>query len=125
MSEDIRALVTRRGRYGSSAGPPVTAAVRHFLDAIKFEHHVFALPFAYVAMVLRRRRLAWLAHPASGDAGDGRRPTWRWRSTAWPIVHRRGNPRTARRHLPAASDPRPGGGRGGGGGRAAAALGTC
>jgi 4-hydroxybenzoate polyprenyltransferase len=27
-------------------------AVRHFLDAIRFEHTVFALPFAYVAMVL-------------------------------------------------------------------------
>ena len=27
-------------------------AVRHFLDAIKFEHTVFALPFAYIAMVL-------------------------------------------------------------------------
>ena len=27
-------------------------AVRHFLDAIKFEHTIFALPFAYVAMVL-------------------------------------------------------------------------
>ena len=27
-------------------------SVRHFLDAIKFEHTVFALPFAYVAMVL-------------------------------------------------------------------------
>ena len=26
--------------------------LRHFLDAIKFEHTVFALPFAYVAMVL-------------------------------------------------------------------------
>ncbi|MGH7301397.1 MAG: 4-hydroxybenzoate octaprenyltransferase, partial [Candidatus Rokuibacteriota bacterium] len=28
------------------------SAVRHFLDAIRFEHTVFALPFAYVAMVL-------------------------------------------------------------------------
>ena len=28
------------------------STVRHFLDAIKFEHTVFALPFAYVAMVL-------------------------------------------------------------------------
>ena len=28
------------------------SAVRQFLDAIKFEHTVFALPFAYVAMVL-------------------------------------------------------------------------
>jgi 4-hydroxybenzoate polyprenyltransferase len=26
--------------------------LRHFLDAIKFEHTVFALPFAYIAMIL-------------------------------------------------------------------------
>ena len=25
---------------------------RHLLDAIKFEHTVFALPFAYIAMLL-------------------------------------------------------------------------
>src|SRR4030095_6111772 len=30
----------------------VPGTLRHFLDAIKFEHTVFALPFAYVAMVL-------------------------------------------------------------------------
>jgi 4-hydroxybenzoate polyprenyltransferase len=30
----------------------VTTTLRHFLDAIKFEHTVFALPFAYIAMVL-------------------------------------------------------------------------
>ena len=28
------------------------SGLRHFLDAIKFEHTVFALPFAYIAMVL-------------------------------------------------------------------------
>ena len=26
--------------------------LRHFLDAIKFEHTVFALPFAFIAMLL-------------------------------------------------------------------------
>jgi 4-hydroxybenzoate polyprenyltransferase len=77
-------------------------AVRHFLDAIKFEHTVFALPFAYVAMVL---------------AADG----WpRWPTLLWVTLAMAGartlamavnrladrfidaaNPRTARRHLPA------------------------
>jgi len=76
-------------------------AVRHFLDAIKFEHTVFALPFAYVAMVL---------------AADG----WpAWPTLLWVTLAMAGartlamavnrladrfidaaNPRTARRHLP-------------------------
>jgi len=44
----------------------VPRTLRHFLDAIKFEHTVFALPFAYVAMVLAAggwpgaRVLAWV-----------------------------------------------------------------
>ena len=74
---------------------------RNFLDAIKFEHTVFALPFAYVAMVL---------------AADG----WpAWRVVVWVTLAMTGartlamsvnrladrlidasNPRTARRHLP-------------------------
>lgn len=77
-------------------------AVRHFLDAIKFEHTVFALPFAYVAMVL------------AADGWPG------WRTLLWVTlamasartlamaVNRladrfidAANPRTARRHLPA------------------------
>ena len=33
----------------------MSRTLRHFLDAIKFEHTVFALPFAYVAMVLAAR----------------------------------------------------------------------
>jgi 4-hydroxybenzoate polyprenyltransferase len=78
------------------------AAVRHFLDAIKFEHTVFALPFAYVAMVL------------AADGWPG------WHTVIWVTlamasartlamsVNRladrfidAANPRTARRHLPA------------------------
>jgi 4-hydroxybenzoate polyprenyltransferase len=81
----------------------VPSAFRNFLDAIKFEHTVFALPFAYVAMVL---------------AADG----WpAWRVVAWVTLAMTGartlamsvnrladrlidasNPRTAARHLPAA-----------------------
>jgi 4-hydroxybenzoate polyprenyltransferase len=78
-------------------------AVRHFLDAIKFEHTVFALPFAYVSMVL------------AADGWPG------WRTVIWVTLAMAGartlamsvnrladrfidaaNPRTARRHLPAA-----------------------
>ena len=77
-------------------------AVRHFLDAIKFEHTVFALPFAYVSMVL------------AADGWPG------WRTVVWVTLAMAGartlamsvnrladrfidaaNPRTARRHLPA------------------------
>ena len=75
--------------------------LRHFLDAIKFEHTVFALPFAYVAMVLA----------AGGWPG--------WRVVVWVTLAMAGartlamsvnrladrlidaaNPRTAMRHLP-------------------------
>jgi len=76
-------------------------AVRHFLDAIKFEHTVFALPFAYVAMVL------------AADGWPGW-PTLLWVTLAMAgartlamAVNRladrfidAANPRTARRHLP-------------------------
>ncbi len=77
-------------------------AVRHFLDAIKFEHTVFALPFAYMAMVL------------AADGWPG------WPTVLWVTLAMAGartlamsvnrlvdrfidaaNPRTARRHLPA------------------------
>ncbi len=78
------------------------SSFRHFLDAIKFEHTVFALPFAYVAMVLA----------ANGSPG--------WRVVIWITLAMVGartlamsvnrlvdrvldaeNPRTAHRHLPA------------------------
>jgi 4-hydroxybenzoate polyprenyltransferase len=77
------------------------SAVRHFLDAIKFEHTVFALPFAYVAMVL------------AADGWPG------WHIVIWVTLAMAGartlamsvnrladrfidaaNPRTAQRHLP-------------------------
>jgi len=74
---------------------------RHLLDAIKFEHTVFALPFAYIAMVL------------AADGWPG------WRIALWVTLAMAGartlamsvnrladrfidaaNPRTAGRHLP-------------------------
>ncbi len=48
-------LVFGGGSEGAVQAPfdrLVPSRVRHFLDAIKFEHTVFALPFAYIAMVL-------------------------------------------------------------------------
>jgi len=79
----------------------VPGTLRHFLDAIKFEHTVFALPFAYVAMVL------------AADGWPG------WRVAIWVTLAMAGartlamsvnrfadrmidadNPRTAGRHLP-------------------------
>ncbi|MFQ5898588.1 MAG: UbiA-like polyprenyltransferase [Candidatus Methylomirabilia bacterium] len=75
--------------------------LRYFLDAIKFQHTIFALPFAYIAMVLA----------AGGWPG--------WRITIWVTLAMVGartlamsvnrlvdrvvdarNPRTANRHLP-------------------------
>lgn len=75
--------------------------LRYFLEAIKFEHTVFALPFAYIALVLA----------AGGSPG--------WRIALWVTLAMVGartlamsvnrladrfidarNPRTAQRHLP-------------------------
>jgi 4-hydroxybenzoate polyprenyltransferase len=80
----------------------VPRTLRHFLDAIKFEHTVFALPFAYVAMVL-----------AAGGWPGGRVVVWvtlamaAARTLAMSVnrladrLIDAANPRTAGRHLPA------------------------
>jgi 4-hydroxybenzoate polyprenyltransferase len=77
-------------------------ALRHFLDAIKFEHTVFALPFAYVAMVLAAdgwpgwRVLIWVTLAMVGArtlAMAVNRLADRWIDAR--------NPRTRGRHLPA------------------------
>jgi 4-hydroxybenzoate polyprenyltransferase len=76
-------------------------AVRHFLDAIKFEHTVFALPFAYVAMVLAAGgwpgawTIVWVTLAMAGArtlAMSVNRLADRWIDAR--------NPRTAGRHLP-------------------------
>src|SRR5689334_8309733 len=81
---------------------PALAPLRHFLDAIKFEHTVFALPFAYVAMALAARgwpglRVAvWVTLAMVGArtlAMTVNRLADRWIDAA--------NPRTRARHLPA------------------------
>jgi 4-hydroxybenzoate polyprenyltransferase len=74
---------------------------RHLLDAIKFEHTVFALPFAYIAMVLAAggwpgwRTVGWVTAAMVGArtcAMATNRVVDRWIDAA--------NPRTAGRHLP-------------------------
>jgi 4-hydroxybenzoate polyprenyltransferase len=78
-----------------------TSRARHLLDAIKFEHTVFALPFAYIAMVLAAggwpgwRTVGWVTAALVGArtcAMATNRVVDRWIDAA--------NPRTAARHLP-------------------------
>jgi 4-hydroxybenzoate polyprenyltransferase len=77
------------------------STLRHLLDAIKFEHTVFALPFAYIAMLLAARGwpgawvLAWVTAAMVGArtcAMATNRVVDRWIDAR--------NPRTAGRHLP-------------------------
>src|SRR5207247_1539596 len=76
-------------------------ALRHFLDAIKFEHTVFALPFAYIAMVLAAngwpgwRVLVWVTLAMVG----GRTLAMSVNRLADRVLDAQ-NPRTAGRHLP-------------------------
>jgi len=75
--------------------------LRHFLDAIKFEHTVFALPFAYIAMVLAAdgwpgaRVLVWVTLAMVG----ARTLAMSVNRLADRVIDAR-NPRTAGRHLP-------------------------
>ena len=79
---------------------PMTA-VRHFLDAIKVEHTVFALPFAYLGMVLAARGWpGWHARDWITVAMVVARTT---AMAANRLIDRQvdaQNPRTAGRHLP-------------------------
>ena len=75
--------------------------LRHFLNAIKFEHTVFALPFAYVAMVLAAdgwpgwRVLIWVTLAMAG----ARTLAMSVNRLADRLIDA-ANPRTAKRHLP-------------------------
>jgi 4-hydroxybenzoate polyprenyltransferase len=74
---------------------------RHFLDAIKFEHTLFALPFAYVAMVLAAdgwpgwHVLCWVTLAMAG----ARTLAMSVNRLADRLIDA-SNPRTAERHLP-------------------------
>src|SRR5262245_47901729 len=75
--------------------------LRHFLDAIKFEHTVFALPFAYIAMVLAAdgwpgaRVVIWVTLAMVG----ARTLAMSVNRLADRLIDA-ANPRTANRHLP-------------------------
>jgi 4-hydroxybenzoate polyprenyltransferase len=79
----------------------VPRTLRHFLDAIKFEHTVFALPFAYVAMVLAAggwpgwHVLGWVTLAMAG----ARTLAMSVNRLADRLIDA-ANPRTAGRHLP-------------------------
>jgi 4-hydroxybenzoate polyprenyltransferase len=90
-----------RARHASLEGLRALSKTRHLLDAIKFEHTVFALPFAYIAMVLAAggwpggRTVLWVTAAMVGArtcAMATNRLVDRWIDAA--------NPRTAGRHLP-------------------------
>jgi len=74
---------------------------RHVLDAIKFEHTIFALPFAYVSMVLAANgwpgwwTLGWVTAAMVG----GRTCAMAVNRLVDRVIDAR-NPRTAGRHLP-------------------------
>jgi 4-hydroxybenzoate polyprenyltransferase len=76
--------------------------VRHLLDAIKFEHTVFALPFAYIAMVLAAGgwpgwwTIGWVTAAMVG----ARTCAMAVNRVVDRAIDAR-NPRTANRHLPA------------------------
>lgn len=91
--------------------PVLAARLRLALDMIKFEHSVFALPFALTGALLAFRADGW---------GAGGAPSGPWRKLAWIVVAMVGarsaamafnrlvdsdidarNPRTKMRHLPA------------------------
>ena len=83
----------------TAPGSPGT--LRHFVDAIKFEHTVFALPFAFIAMVLAAGgwpgwwTVLWVTAAMVGArtcAMAANRVVDRWIDAK--------NPRTANRHLP-------------------------
>jgi 4-hydroxybenzoate polyprenyltransferase len=90
-----------RARDPALEGLRALSKLRHLLEAIKFEHTIFALPFAYIAMALAARgwpgtwTVAWVTLAMVGArtcAMAANRVIDRWIDAR--------NPRTAGRHLP-------------------------
>jgi 4-hydroxybenzoate polyprenyltransferase len=88
-------------RHPALEGLRALSKLAHLLDAIKFEHTVFALPFAYIAMLLAAGgwpgtwTVAWVTAAMVGArtcAMATNRVVDRWIDAR--------NPRTAGRHLP-------------------------
>ncbi|MBI2206092.1 MAG: UbiA family prenyltransferase [Candidatus Rokubacteria bacterium] len=74
---------------------------RHLLDAIKFEHTVFALPFAYIAMVLASGGWpgGWTVGWITAAMVGARTCAMAVNRVADRVIDAK-NPRTAARHLP-------------------------
>jgi len=81
--------------------PKPPRRLRHVVDAIKFEHTVFALPFAYIAMVLAARGWpgAWTVLWVTAAMVGARTCAMATNRVVDRVIDAR-NPRTAGRHLP-------------------------
>jgi 4-hydroxybenzoate polyprenyltransferase len=90
-----------RARHAPLEGLRALSKLAHVVDAIKFEHTVFALPFAYIAMVLAARgwpggwTVAWVTL-----AMVGARTCAMATNRVVDRLTDAKNPRTAGRHLP-------------------------
>jgi len=82
-------------------GVRALSTASHLLDAIKFEHTVFALPFAYIAMILAAGGWPgwWTATWVTGAMVGARTCAMAVNRVVDRAIDAR-NPRTAGRHLP-------------------------
>ena len=81
--------------------PKASRKLAHVAEAIKFEHTVFALPFAYIAMVLAAHGWpgAWTVLWVTAAMVGGRTCAMATNRVVDRVMDAR-NPRTAGRHLP-------------------------
>src|SRR5260370_33712875 len=84
----------------------LTERTRIFLDAIKFEHTIFALPFAYLGMVLAARaqhgwpgldKIVWITLAMAGAPRLAMAGNRRAAAEPDPLNPRTANPRRPRR----------------------------
>jgi 4-hydroxybenzoate polyprenyltransferase len=85
----------------TGASPRASRKLAHVADAIKFEHTVFALPFAYIAMVLAAHGWpgGWTVLWVTAAMVGGRTCAMATNRVVDRVIDAR-NPRTAGRHLP-------------------------
>src|SRR5947207_14489677 len=91
-----------RARHAAVEGlRALTSRTRQLLDAIKFEHTVFALPFAYIAVVLAAGGWPgwWTVGWVTAAMVGGRTCAMATNRVVDRFIDAR-NPRTAGRHLP-------------------------
>jgi 4-hydroxybenzoate polyprenyltransferase len=90
-----------RTRQPSLEGLRTLTKARDLLDAIKFEHTVFALPFAYIAMVLAAGGWPgwWTAGWVTAAMAGARTCAMATNRVVDRVIDAE-NPRTATRHLP-------------------------